>query len=143
MNASAMFALVGPGALILGFLLPVAIVALVAYGAFELLRARTVDGAAVAGGPSAAPVGPSSTALGILDERFARGEIDAEDYVQRRSLLSPAAPTAAGPFEPSAGPTDPPAPTPVDEVSPVGEPTSEQPVAAAAVDGELPEGEQA
>jgi putative membrane protein len=29
----------------------------------------------------------SSDALRILDERFARGEIDAEEYAQRRKLL--------------------------------------------------------
>lgn len=31
---------------------------------------------------------PTSDALRILDERFARGEIDADDYKQRRDLLN-------------------------------------------------------
>jgi putative membrane protein len=30
---------------------------------------------------------PSDDALRILDERFARGEIDADDYAKRRELL--------------------------------------------------------
>lgn len=30
----------------------------------------------------------SSAALGILDDRFARGDIDAEEYARRRQLLS-------------------------------------------------------
>lgn len=33
------------------------------------------------------PVGPTS-ALRILEERFARGEIDADEYSRRRQLLS-------------------------------------------------------
>jgi uncharacterized membrane protein len=31
---------------------------------------------------------PTSDALRILNERFARGEIDADDYKQRRDLLN-------------------------------------------------------
>ena len=38
--------------------------------------------------PHAGPIAPAgSDALRILDERFARGEIDADDYQQRRDLL--------------------------------------------------------
>jgi putative membrane protein len=33
------------------------------------------------------PKEPSSDALKILNERFARGEIDAADYTERRDLL--------------------------------------------------------
>ncbi len=33
--------------------------------------------------------GRGSRAVEILDERFARGEIDAEEYEERRRLLSP------------------------------------------------------
>ena len=33
------------------------------------------------------PPPPPSGALGILDERFARGEIDEEEYTRRRTLL--------------------------------------------------------
>jgi putative membrane protein len=46
-----------------------------------------------AGAPGAAGAtywrpAPASDALRILDERFARGEIDADDYKQRRDLLN-------------------------------------------------------
>jgi putative membrane protein len=34
-----------------------------------------------------APMPSGSEAMRILDERFARGEIDADDYQQRRDLL--------------------------------------------------------
>lgn len=103
MIVSTVLAWVGPRGLVVGFLLPVAIVALVAYGVFELLRARSIEGAApVAAGPGGPSAGPSSTALGILDERFARGEIDAEEYVQRRTLLSPGAQPAPAEPAPSA-----------------------------------------
>ncbi|HEX6248670.1 MAG TPA: SHOCT domain-containing protein [Nocardioidaceae bacterium] len=37
-------------------------------------------------GSSSAPVGPS-TAEQVLDERFARGEIDEEEYLRKRSVL--------------------------------------------------------
>jgi len=35
----------------------------------------------------AAAGGDSDTAMRVLDERFARGEIDAEEYTKRRDLL--------------------------------------------------------
>jgi putative membrane protein len=38
-------------------------------------------------GPTDARRGSSSTARLVLDERFARGEIDADDYRARRELL--------------------------------------------------------
>ncbi len=39
------------------------------------------------GGHGAPPPGSGHGARRILDERFARGEIDADDYAQRRDLL--------------------------------------------------------
>ena len=76
----------GPGAFIFGVIIPVAVVALVAYGVWELARSRgpeiAVDGAVNSGG---APT--TGTARSILDERFARGEVDAEEYVRHRALL--------------------------------------------------------
>ncbi|HUD69829.1 MAG TPA: SHOCT domain-containing protein [Acidimicrobiales bacterium] len=39
-------------------------------------------------GPSARPWGQVSEASRILDERFARGEIDDEEYRRRKQLLS-------------------------------------------------------
>jgi hypothetical protein len=81
-------------AVVVGLLLPLAIVGLVAYGVAELVRAgsdRSTDGEAgpVETGTSSVPVvvPTTSPAVTILDERFARGEIDTEDYVQRRELL--------------------------------------------------------
>jgi len=37
---------------------------------------------------------PLSSAAAILDERFARGEIDAEEYTQRKAALHSPTPTA-------------------------------------------------
>lgn len=93
-----------PGFFLFGFLLPLVIVGLVAYGIWELWRARDVAPAGVTAG------GPSGTAMAVLDERFARGEIDAEDYVQRRNLLASPVTQAAGvapaaPQQPDADPT--------------------------------------
>jgi hypothetical protein len=106
---------------------------------FELLRARSIDGAVpVAAGPGGASVGPSSTALGILDERFARGEIDAEEYVQRRTLLAPGAPPAPAGPAPSPGTPAAVAPaTPVEPAAPV-EPDPASAVVADAATSEQP-----
>lgn len=129
MMAATVLAWVGPRGLLLGFLLPIAIVALVAYGVFELLRARSIDGAVPAvAGPGGASAGSSHTALGILDERFARGEIDAEEYVQRRTLLATGAPPASADTAPPADPAPPAAPDPATVVV-ADEATSEQPAA--------------
>lgn len=129
-----LFGLVGPRGVVLGFLMPITIVALVAYGVFELIRSR--DGATpAAAGPGwsgstvAAP--PAGSALAILDERFARGEIDAEEYVQRRNLLAPPGPTWTGP-----APSTPAAPDgAASDVTPTEQPTTEQPVTADAAPG--------
>lgn len=37
--------------------------------------------------PPPTPTGDRDSALRVLDERFARGEIDAEEYTKRRDLL--------------------------------------------------------
>jgi hypothetical protein len=82
-NLPVVFAVL-PG-IVVGLLLPLAIVGLVAYGIFELVRAgsdRPVDGTGARVAPAA-----SNPAIAILEERFARGEIESEDYLQRRELL--------------------------------------------------------
>jgi len=38
-------------------------------------------------GPPQSDVRPGDEALRILDERFARGEMDADEYTRRRDLL--------------------------------------------------------
>jgi putative membrane protein len=60
-----------------------------------LVLVRSTSGRGAAGGGQARP-GPQSAAEHVLDERFARGEIDEEEYLRRRSVLR-------GP-EPAAGP---------------------------------------
>lgn len=88
MSTMSVLAVFWPRGLIVGVLLPVATVALVAYGAFELIRSSGPSGLATGVAAGGQPSVPSSSALSILDERFARGEVDAEEYVQRRGLLA-------------------------------------------------------
>ena len=110
-----------PGFFFLGFLLPLVVIALVVYGIYERYRSRsTAPVPSVAAGAASARV--------VLDERFARGEIDAEEYVQRRTLLdgSPVVTPAGPPSEPPTAA----APVATAEVSPDAAPTGEQPVVA-------------
>jgi putative membrane protein len=44
-------------------------------------------GVRLAQGGRSAPPGSASTARQILDERYARGEIDEDEYRRRRSML--------------------------------------------------------
>lgn len=68
-----------------GFLFIIALVALVVWAA------RTSGPAAR---PMAPSVAPRSSALDILEERYARGEIDHDDFQQRRAALAGSGPTA-------------------------------------------------
>lgn len=86
-NLPVVFAVL-PG-IVVGLLLPLAIVGLVAYGIFELVRAgseRPDDGTGARVEPAMASAA-ASPAIAILEERFARGEIESEDYLRRRELL--------------------------------------------------------
>jgi hypothetical protein len=79
-----------PGMFIFGVLIPLAVVALIAYGVWELARSRDDQVA-----PAVAGTGPvaSAGARTILDERFARGEVDVDEYVRRRALLDGTVPS--------------------------------------------------
>ncbi len=79
------------GHALFGLALLIVFVAVVVWAVLYLTRSwdHAHHAASGPGAPSAgpAPTGPSSEALRILDERFARGEIDAEEYTRRRDLL--------------------------------------------------------
>jgi putative membrane protein len=73
----------GAGALwwVFGLLAVLLIAALVVILVVTLTRRSTPESAGVAG--------PGMTARRILDERYARGEIDHDEYVRRRDDLAP------------------------------------------------------
>ena len=71
------------GARIVALILIVLVVGALAWIIVTLRRERSLPRSAP---PPAAPPA-ASEALRILDERFARGEIDAEEYQSRRDLL--------------------------------------------------------
>ncbi|MCA1674496.1 MAG: SHOCT domain-containing protein [Actinobacteria bacterium] len=72
------------GALV-GLLILLLIIAVLAAGFIYLVRALRQPHAG--GGDAPDPPGRSRPAREILDERYARGEIDQDDYEQRRRLL--------------------------------------------------------
>lgn len=90
---------------VFGVLLPVLAVALVCYGVWELVRS---GGPSPTGSAAAGSVPLSGSARSILDERFARGELDAEEYVSRRALLDGTVPSP--PVADAAASTDDPSP---------------------------------
>jgi putative membrane protein len=65
------------------FLLAVAAAAVVAL--VLILRDRSARGAVATGATS--PLAPDTEATRILDERYARGELDDEEYQRRRGVL--------------------------------------------------------
>ncbi len=74
----------GWAGMIFGPLMMIAVVAAVVAVAVLLVRWM---GGAPAAGPG--PATPGKTPLDILNERFAEGEIDKQDFEERRRLLSP------------------------------------------------------
>lgn len=71
------------GARIIGIVFVLAVVAALVWIIVTLRRGRSLP----ASSPPVMPPTTTSEALRILDERFARGEIDAEEYQSRRDLL--------------------------------------------------------
>ena len=71
----------GWGGMIFGPLFMILLLVLVIAGAALLLRW-------LGGAPSAGSGATSSNALHILEERFARGEIDKDEFEEKRRLLS-------------------------------------------------------
>jgi len=71
------------GALVVGVLFVLAVVGALAWIIVTLRRERAHPPPS----PSLAAPTAASGALRILDERFARGEIDTEEYQSRRDLL--------------------------------------------------------
>lgn len=90
-----------PGVFFFGVLLPITVVALIAYGVWELARSREAQPAA---GVTGSGVAASTDARIILDERFARGDIEAGEYVQRRALLDGTVPSP--PVDPASAGTE-------------------------------------
>lgn len=82
--------MIGPGAFMFGVLIPLAALALVVYGFWELARSRNGGGSVAGASGYEAPTGSARL---ILDERFARGDLDADEYVQRRALLDGTVPS--------------------------------------------------
>lgn len=60
---------------------------LIAAGVFLLVRSTGGGSRPHGGGPSTTAARPDNPALKVLDERFARGEIDEEEYRRRRDIL--------------------------------------------------------
>ena len=71
-----------------GVLIVLIVAAVVLAGALTWIIVTLRHQRAVPGHAGAGPEGiPTTSALSILDERFARGEIDAEEYQSRRARL--------------------------------------------------------
>jgi putative membrane protein len=84
----------GPGWGLIGFLLMIAFWTLVVVIIVGLLRSGR--------GPAGPPGGSSPGSLRILEERYARGEIDREEFLERRAVLSGERPPESGePTEPT------------------------------------------
>lgn len=81
----------GPAGALLALLLFVVIIAVIALLVTLVVRRRSRFAHQFVGGPRpGVRMGPSATnaeALRILDDRFARGEIDADEYRERRDIL--------------------------------------------------------
>ncbi len=70
----------GWGGMIFGPIMMIVFLALIVGAVVLVIRWTGLGGSAVAGG--------ANKARNILDERFARGEIDKDDYEERKRVLS-------------------------------------------------------
>jgi len=70
----------GWGGMIIGPIMMIVFIAVIVGAVVLVLRWTGLGGSAVAGG--------ANKARHILDERFARGEIDKDDYEERKRVLS-------------------------------------------------------
>ncbi len=70
----------GWGGMIIGPIMMIVFIAVIVGAVVLVLRWMGLGGSAVAGG--------ANKARHILDERFARGEIDKDDYEERKRVLS-------------------------------------------------------
>ena len=70
----------GWGGMIIGQIMMIVFIAVIVGAVVLVLRWTGLGGSAVAGG--------ANKARHILDERFARGEIDKDDYEERKRVLS-------------------------------------------------------
>ncbi len=70
----------GWGGMIIGPIMMIVLIALIVGAVGLVIRWTGLGGSAVAGG--------ANKARHILDERFARGEIDKDDYEERKRVLS-------------------------------------------------------
>jgi putative membrane protein len=86
----------GPGWWFLGSLISLAFWVLVVVAIVHLVRSRPP-----------APGAPMSSALRILEDRYARGEIGREEFLERRAVLMGGVPPPPPPAPPTGEPTQP------------------------------------
>lgn len=77
----------GWGGAMFGFLVFIVFIVIIVWVILTVARERPHHFGHHHHGAGPGPTEPSSDALKILNERFARGEIDAAEYTERRDLL--------------------------------------------------------
>lgn len=77
----------GVGGGVLMMLLMVLFFAAIIVGIVLIIRSATGHGSAASSHAPSAPSTPSSTAMQVLEERYARGDINREEFMQRKQDL--------------------------------------------------------